>query len=60
MCSLGMLAFTIFFYVAVYTMGSSAAPHKHSDRRAAGAFPPMISWWRWTGRLDLGAMRFSF
>src|SRR5437016_7070675 len=41
----GLLAFTIFFYIAVYTMWlKRATPHNIVIGGAAGAFPPMIGW----------------
>ncbi len=41
----GLLAFTIFFYVVVYTMGlKRRTPQNIVIGGAAGAFPPMIGW----------------
>ena len=41
----GMLAFTIFFYVAIYTMWlKRSTPQNIVIGGAAGAFPPMIGW----------------
>src|SRR5476649_170942 len=41
----GLLAFTIFFYVAVYTMWlKRSTPQNIVIGGAAGAFPPMIGW----------------
>ncbi|MFB2533399.1 heme o synthase [Paracoccus sp. p4-l81] len=41
----GFLAFTIFFYVIVYTMGlKRRTPQNIVIGGAAGAFPPMIGW----------------
>lgn len=52
-----LLAFTIFFYVVVYTMGlKRRTPQNIVIGGAAGAFPPMISWIAVTGRIDLGAI----
>ena len=52
-----LLAFTIFFYVAVYTMGlKRRTPQNIVIGGAAGAFPPMIAWVAVTGRIDLGAI----
>ena len=52
-----LLAFTIFFYVAVYTMGlKRRTPHNIVIGGAAGAFPPIIAWVAVTGRIDLGAI----
>jgi protoheme IX farnesyltransferase len=47
------LAFTIFFYVAVYTMWlKRSTPQNIVIGGAAGAFPPMISWVAVTGSLS--------
>lgn len=52
-----LLAFTIFFYVVIYTMGlKRRTPQNIVIGGAAGAFPPMISWMAVTGRADLGAI----
>ena len=41
----GLLAFTIFFYIVVYTMGlKRRTPQNIVIGGAAGAFPPMIGW----------------
>ena len=41
----GMLAFTIFFYLVVYTMWlKRLTPHNIVIGGAAGAFPPVIGW----------------
>jgi heme o synthase len=46
----GLLAFTIFFYVAVYTMWlKRRTPQNIVIGGAAGAFPPMIGWAAVTG-----------
>jgi protoheme IX farnesyltransferase len=46
----GLLAFTIFFYVAVYTMWlKRSTPQNIVIGGAAGAFPPMIGWAAATG-----------
>ena len=51
------LAFTIFFYVVIYTMGlKRRTPQNIVIGGAAGAFPPMISWVAVTGHIDLGAI----
>jgi len=43
--SASLLAFTIFFYVAVYTIWlKRSTPHNIVIGGAAGAFPPMIGW----------------
>jgi protoheme IX farnesyltransferase len=50
----GLLAFTIFFYVAVYTAWlKRATPQNIVIGGAAGAFPPMIGWAAVTGSLSL-------
>jgi protoheme IX farnesyltransferase len=50
----GLLAFTIFFYVAIYTMAlKRATPQNIVIGGAAGAFPPMIGWAAATGALGL-------
>jgi protoheme IX farnesyltransferase len=47
------LAFTIFFYVAVYTMWlKRSTPQNIVIGGAAGAFPPMIGWVAVTGSLS--------
>ena len=52
-----LLAFTIFFYVVVYTMGLKRRTSQNIViGGAAGAFPPMISWVAATGRIELGAI----
>ncbi|HET7850637.1 MAG TPA: heme o synthase [Pseudolabrys sp.] len=49
-----LLAFTIFFYVAIYTMWlKRATPQNIVIGGAAGAFPPMIGWAAATGSLSL-------
>ncbi|GIL02026.1 MAG: protoheme IX farnesyltransferase [Alphaproteobacteria bacterium] len=49
-----LLAFTIFFYVVVYTMWlKRATPQNIVIGGAAGAFPPMIGWAAATGSLGL-------
>jgi protoheme IX farnesyltransferase len=50
----GLLAFTIFFYVAVYTAWlKRSTPQNIVIGGAAGAFPPMIGWAATTGALSL-------
>ena len=50
----GMLAFTIFFYVVVYTMWlKRSTPQNIVVGGAAGAFPPMIGWTAVTGDFGL-------
>ncbi|MBG1233422.1 heme o synthase [Aestuariivirga litoralis] len=57
MQSAALLAFTIFFYVVIYTMGLKRRTSQNIViGGAAGAFPPMISWVAATGRIDLGAI----
>jgi protoheme IX farnesyltransferase len=52
----GLLAFTIFFYVVIYTMWlKRSTPHNIVIGGAAGAFPPMIGWAAVTGGIDAGA-----
>jgi heme o synthase len=49
-----LLAFTIFFYIAVYTMRlKRATPQNIVIGGAAGAFPPMIGWAAATGTIGL-------
>jgi protoheme IX farnesyltransferase len=49
-----LLAFTIFFYVAVYTVWlKRSTPQNIVIGGAAGAFPPMIGWAAATGSLSL-------
>jgi protoheme IX farnesyltransferase len=50
----GLLAFTIFFYVAIYTAWlKRSTPQNIVIGGAAGAFPPMIGWAAVTGSLSL-------
>ena len=50
----GLLAFTIFFYVVVYTMWlKRSTPQNIVIGGAAGAFPPMIGWAAATGGIGL-------
>jgi protoheme IX farnesyltransferase len=49
-----LLAFTIFFYVVIYTMGlKRTTPQNIVIGGAAGAFPPMIGWLAVTGSLSV-------
>ena len=49
-----LLAFTIFFYVAIYTMWlKRRTPQNIVIGGAAGAFPPMIGWAAVTGSVSL-------
>jgi protoheme IX farnesyltransferase len=53
----GLLAFTIFFYVAIYTMWLKRRTVQNIViGGAAGAFPPMIGWTAVTGSLDLASL----
>ncbi|WP_456385844.1 heme o synthase [Profundibacter sp.] len=50
----GILAFTIFFYVVVYTVGlKRVTPQNIVIGGAAGAFPPMIGWAVATGGISI-------
>ena len=50
----GLLAFTIFFYVVIYTMWLKRRTSQNIViGGAAGAFPPMIGWAAVTGGIDL-------
>jgi len=52
-----LLAFTIFFYVVIYTMWLKRSTSQNIViGGAAGAFPPMIGWAAVTGSVDLGAL----
>jgi protoheme IX farnesyltransferase len=52
-----LLAFTIFFYVVVYTMWlKRKTPQNIVIGGAAGAFPPMIGWAAATHSIELGAV----
>ncbi len=53
----GFLAFTIFFYVVVYTMWlKRATPQNIVIGGAAGAFPPMVGWACATGGVAVEAV----
>jgi len=55
--SAALLAFTIFFYAVVYTMGlKRRTPQNIVIGGAAGAFPPMVAWVAVTGTIDLGSI----
>ena len=56
-----LLAFTIFFYVVVYTMWlKRLTPQNIVIGGAAGAFPPMIGWMAATGSVSIeSALMFS-
>ncbi|MBL8709454.1 MAG: protoheme IX farnesyltransferase, partial [Rhodospirillaceae bacterium] len=52
-----LLAFTIFFYVVVYTIWlKRRTPQNIVIGGAAGAFPPMIGWAAVTGSVDLASI----
>jgi len=52
-----LLAFTIFFYIVIYTMWLKRwTPQNIVIGGAAGAFPPMIGWAAATGSVDLGSI----
>ncbi len=52
----GLLAFTIFFYVVVYSMWlKRLTPQNIVIGGAAGAFPPMIGWAAMTGSVSMEA-----
>jgi protoheme IX farnesyltransferase len=52
-----LLAFTIFFYVVVYTIWlKRSTPQNIVIGGAAGAFPPMIGWAAVTGDVSLGSI----
>ena len=56
----GLLAFTIFFYVAVYTVWlKRSTPQSIVIGGAAGASPPLIVWTSVTGHLGLEPPRES-
>jgi protoheme IX farnesyltransferase len=53
----GLLAFTIFFYVVIYTMWlKRSTPQNIVIGGAAGAFPPMIGWAAATGGLGIESL----
>src|SRR5712675_159241 len=53
----GLLAFTIFFYVAIYTMWlKRSTPQNIVIGGAAGAFPPVIGWAATTGGIGIEAL----
>ena len=52
-----LLAFTIFFYVIIYSMWlKRRTPQNIVIGGAAGAFPPMVAWTAVTGTIDLGSI----
>jgi protoheme IX farnesyltransferase len=53
----GLLAFTIFFYVVIYTMWlKRRTPQNIVIGGASGAFPPMIGWAAVTGDVSLASI----
>lgn len=57
LASAALLAFTIFFYVVIYTMGLKRRTAQNIViGGAAGAFPPMIAWTAVTGSIDAGSI----
>ena len=55
--SAALLAFTIFFYVVIYTIGLKRfTPQNIVIGGAAGAFPPMVAWVAVTQTVDLGSV----
>jgi heme o synthase len=57
MVAAGLLAFTIFFYVVVYSMWlKRTTPHNIVIGGAAGAFPPMIGWAVATGSVSVESL----
>jgi len=53
----GLLAFTIFFYVAIYTAWlKRSTPQNIVIGGAAGAIPPLVGWAAMTNSLDLSAL----
>jgi protoheme IX farnesyltransferase len=54
-----LLALTILFYVAIYTMWlKRLSPQNIVIGGAAGAFPPVVAWAAVTGSIDLPALAF--
>jgi heme o synthase len=55
--SAALLAFTIFFYLVVYTIWlKRRTPQNIVIGGAAGAFPPMVAWAAVTGGIDYGSL----
>jgi heme o synthase len=55
--SAALLAFTIFFYIVIYTMWLKRWTAQNIViGGAAGAFPPIVSWAAVTGTIDLGSV----
>ncbi len=57
LASAALLAFTIFFYIIIYTIWlKRRTPQNIVIGGAAGAFPPMVAWAAVTGGIDLGSI----
>ena len=57
MVAAGLLAFTIFFYLVIYTMWlKRSTPQNIVIGGAAGAFPPMIGWAAISGDITLNSV----
>ena len=57
MVAAGLLAFTIFFYLVIYTMWlKRSTPQNIVIGGAAGAFPPMIGWAAVTGDITVNSV----
>ena len=53
----GLLAFTIFFYIAIYTMWlKRSTPQNIVIGGAAGAVPPLVGWAAATGHVGIAAL----
>ncbi len=53
----GLLAFTIFFYVVIYTMWlKRSTPQNIVIGGAAGAFPPVVGWAAVTGTVSFESL----
>ncbi|MBY8974213.1 heme o synthase [Rhodobacteraceae bacterium NNCM2] len=53
----GLLAFTIFFYVVIYSMWlKRSTPQNIVIGGAAGAFPPMVGWAAMTGEISTASV----
>lgn len=57
MVAAGLLAFTIFFYLVIYTMWlKRSTPQNIVIGGAAGAFPPMVGWAAVTGDITIDSV----
>ncbi len=57
MVAAGLLAFTIFFYLVIYTMWlKRSTPQNIVIGGAAGAFPPMVGWAAVTGDITINSI----